>query len=300
MRIVYSVFFSVILNLILFASIILLIMSVPRSNIIKYEPLKVNLKITAPSQESVVVRQLGDLVKETRKVNTINPVLIEPKNILEKKLINLQYSPVIKKKSMVISNKLPKLVSKSEMKPMEIQTNITIKKKTLGEKILVGKISKQYFQPKNIGFTNLIGAKSDYEMKNIQPQSITKRTLNYNMYNTSIEKKSINFEDLTNMKGGNISFNNVQNIKQKLYDQYMQMVQNAVNNNLAFPSGKVTVEAEFYPDGLIKIINVYGDNSSPSLQNLLKTSVQNLSFVATKKVIMDITYNFKSNPGGLK
>jgi uncharacterized protein YneF (UPF0154 family) len=301
MKLVYSTVLSVILNFILLFSVVFLIANVSCEIPIKYKPLKVTLKEVPPIENDTVVNQLGKLVTNISD-KTIKPVVLSQVHNLRKKTIEFEKVNLIKKKSLNIKDKLPMLVTKNNV-PVPKMTDISVnpQKKTLGEQVLIKNISKHYFQIKNVGLTDLTGRNNTYEIKNIEISPLTeKRPLNYELVSNSSEKKQINFDDLANLVGGTISFDNVSKVKQILHQKYMAIVQDAVNRNLAFPSGKVMIEAIFYPDGLIKINKIEGGNSSPALQNLLKVSIQSLSFVATKKVIMDITYNFESKPGGLK
>ncbi len=301
MRLIYSTVLSIALNFILIFFIVFLITNVSYKIPIKYKPLKVILKEVPPVENNTVVNQLGKLVTNVSD-KTIKPITLAQTQNLRKKTIRFEKVDLIKKKSLNIKNKLPTLITKNDIPVPEItDVSVNSQKKMLGEQSLVKNISKHYFQIKNIGLTDLTGRNNTYEVKNIGVSPITeKRPLDYDFVSNNSEKKQINFGDLANLAGGTISFDNVSEVKQILYNKYVSIVQDAVNKNLAFPSGKVMIEAVFYPDGLIKINKIEGGNSSPVLQNLLKVSIQSLSFAATKKVIMDITYNFESKPGGLK
>jgi hypothetical protein len=86
MKIIRSVFLSLLLNSVLVISIVLLVSGAPHSYVMKEEPIKVNLEISSPQQEGIMVRELGDLVKKANK-KSIEPVLLTPNAMLEKNLL---------------------------------------------------------------------------------------------------------------------------------------------------------------------------------------------------------------------
>ncbi len=297
MKIIYPFFLSLLLNSILIFAIVVMINVTPRSNFSKYEPLKVKLTMEAPVQEDRIIGQLGNLVKKI-SVSKVKPIIIS--NFPQKKQLRFTAPKIIEKKTLVLNEKIPALVTKDKIHLSYSTPKVSLRKKDLGERIMVNPVSKHYFQVKNVGWTNLLSRENVYTKNTLNVQPIIKKELNYDFNSNSVVKKTINFDDLSNIKGGDIVFSNVDKVKEVLHQRYMKMVQNAVNNNLTSPVGKITIEVAFYPDGLIKILKVEGTATSPQLQDLLKSSIQNLSFVTTKNVQLTITYNFNSKLGGLK